>query len=806
MWLCRKLHRSSRLPTWWPALIALGLLCLAPSRDAARAEDLFVADQAGAIYRVQLPVFVVTTIASGGLLHNLVGLAADTTGYVYTSSYSDDRLLRVDVVSGEVTAIASGSPVDNPDGIAHDQQDHLYVCQLVGPDLIRVDVQTHAVTTLADGGLLAGQTAWCAFGTDGSLYLTNSSLRSILRYDVVTQTLSSVYAGSPLVTPFGIARGPDGGLYVADYNARGVYRFDPVGGTISPVSVGGSLSSPQGIVVTSDFRIFVTNASGSSLVEVDPGSGAQTVHNIGAIHPVGLAVANVGSGGELPPPPPAPDSLVASDDRPDGIALSWPDVEGEFGYLVSRNGVQIAVLAADVTELMDTPPIGTYEYCVRAYTSGGTSDPACDSGTRRDYFRQPRLSYVRDVPGDNGGKVALAWLASELDVAALHQITNYRIWRRLPAVSRARPGGEVRSRLLGGEVTFWEPVATLPAGYLQGYGYVAGTPQDSIAGSNPYTAFFVSAITSSATVFYDSAVDSGYSVDNVEPAVPRLIGGGYIAGTGVRLHWLPNGEPDLSHYAIYRGVAADFTPDGDHRVGTTADTAFVDATGTVNWYKVSAFDVHGNESGFATLAPDDIPVAALVQSLDAERDESGGVRVTLALSAVSGNLGYRVWRGSSDDWRASIVVSGPVAPLAGATVEFVDATAAPGVAYWYWVELLDGTRSVHLAGPVALAGQPGAGTASFVRMAGPNPAAGGTSFAYGIGSDAGGAGMVPVRITVHDVRGRLVRVLFAGTLAAGPHAIDWDGRGPAGGAAQAGIYHVRFELGGWVRTLKIVRL
>ena len=40
---------------------------------------------------------------------------------------------------------------------------------------------------------------------------------------------------------------------------------------------------------------------------------------------------------------------------------------------------------------------------------------------------------------------------------------------------------------------------------------------------------------------------------------------------------------------------------------------------------------------------------------------------------------------------------------------------------------------------------------------------------------------------MYDVNGRLVRTLQPGTLAAGVHALDWDGRDPSGAHVPAGV-------------------
>jgi flagellar hook assembly protein FlgD len=60
---------------------------------------------------------------------------------------------------------------------------------------------------------------------------------------------------------------------------------------------------------------------------------------------------------------------------------------------------------------------------------------------------------------------------------------------------------------------------------------------------------------------------------------------------------------------------------------------------------------------------------------------------------------------------------------------------------------------------------------------------------------------------MHDVRGRLVRVLADRRLAAGVHALAWDGRDDSGRAAAHGVYVLRVASAGRVvaRKLTLVR-
>lgn len=62
----------------------------------------------------------------------------------------------------------------------------------------------------------------------------------------------------------------------------------------------------------------------------------------------------------------------------------------------------------------------------------------------------------------------------------------------------------------------------------------------------------------------------------------------------------------------------------------------------------------------------------------------------------------------------------------------------------------------------------------------------------------------PVRLELIDAAGRRIRTLAEGTLAAGMHERTWDGRMTDGSLAPAGLYWVRLQSGGTLRTGKFV--
>ena len=63
----------------------------------------------------------------------------------------------------------------------------------------------------------------------------------------------------------------------------------------------------------------------------------------------------------------------------------------------------------------------------------------------------------------------------------------------------------------------------------------------------------------------------------------------------------------------------------------------------------------------------------------------------------------------------------------------------------------------------------------------------------------------PARMTVHDLQGRQVALLFEGTAAPGPMRTDWNGLGSSD-RLPAGAYFVRVELDGHALSRRVVYL
>ena len=91
--------------------------------------------------------------------------------------------------------------------------------------------------------------------------------------------------------------------------------------------------------------------------------------------------------------------------------------------------------------------------------------------------------------------------------------------------------------------------------------------------------------------------------------------------------------------------------------------------------------------------------------------------------------------------------------------------------------------------------------AALAPRAVPNPFNPRTTLAFAV--PEGGAA---AKVTIHDLRGRLVRRLFAGRLDGGARQLAWDGRDGAGRALAGGVYLARVRVGEAEAAIKLTIL
>jgi len=329
-----------------------------------------------------------------------------------------------------------------------------------------------------------------------------------------------------------------------------------------------------------------------------------------------------------------------------GAFIAWSDgrngqYEDIYAQRVDSNGTrlwQTDGLAITVSSYDQTTPsivsngsggaVITWRYDYRNGSDYNVYAQMVDARGRIGYL-PPSIHSVVDVPSDQGGNVYLSWNASDLDAAGDAYMDRYSIWRAIDAgqaASSLRSGaslledpsgfapasGEryIRPQKIGGTTYYWEYVGTQDAYYLPNYAMTVPTLFDSSGTTIDYHYFQVIAHTTVPTIYYISDPDSGYSVDNLAPPSPSPVSGEQkVNPDGLDIHWQTSSAPDLSHYAVYRGTDEFFTPGPANLLATSVDTTYFDSGWAWDggyYYKVSAVDVHGNESSFALLGPQDV--------------------------------------------------------------------------------------------------------------------------------------------------------------------------------------------------------
>lgn len=266
------------------------------------------------------------------------------------------------------------------------------------------------------------------------------------------------------------------------------------------------------------------------------------------------------------------------------------------------------------------------------------------------------IDSIVDVPADQGGWVRTFFTRSGRDFSdeASLPIDDYGIWQRvddlaliaaLSAVSSSEPdmrkaGGKTRldglpviahqgrtyvqSRPSLAASSFppgtWEWVATVPAVQQDTYLARVPTAADSSGAGTNYAVFVITAHTTTPSIWYISEPDSGYSLDNIAPAVPTGFAVAYNTGSGNQLSWDPCPDTDFQYFRVYRSTDPEFVPTPADSVHSTIGTSWPDPEydGWNVYYKITALDFSGNESDAAsagTMTGIETPVIPIMFAL-----------------------------------------------------------------------------------------------------------------------------------------------------------------------------------------------
>ena len=185
------------------------------------------------------------------------------------------------------------------------------------------------------------------------------------------------------------------------------------------------------------------------------------------------------------------------------------------------------------------------------------------------YDERPIITSVSDIPNDQGGQVLLRWNPSGWDGPVGQTITQYSLWEDYD--------GE------------WININNAMANQSDSYVFLASTFADSNVDGSHWSRFKVLAHTNDPSVYYESPVDSGYSVDNVPPQTPGAILA-TVSSNGIDLEWGEVTESNFMYYNLYRN---------GEKIAELIDVSYTDFnldSQTPSYYIVTSVDDVGNES------------------------------------------------------------------------------------------------------------------------------------------------------------------------------------------------------------------
>jgi sugar lactone lactonase YvrE len=522
----------------------------------------------------------------------------------------------------------------NPTGIEIDDSGDILVADFGNDRIQKFSADGTFLLTWGSTGSGAGQfnsPQGVAVGPGGVIYVADTFNNRIQKFAAdttyITEWGTSGSADGEFNFPRDVAVGPDSSVYVADANNQRVQKFDADGNFLlawgSSGSGDGEFNSPQHVAVGSDGSVYVADTNNDRIQKFDAGGtfiltwGTNGSGDGEFKFPRGMTVDAAGN-------------LYAADQGNHRVQK----FDGDGNFITGWGG----------------PPMGSgdgeFNFPEAVAADGMGNVYVVDAGNDRvqKFAPLPEIAAITDIGNDQGRNVRIDLLGSSQDVSQpFVQVLQYEAFRRidpLPSkpgavmgagsngsdglqerIRQARAGGMVSSDavlLLG-----WEFVGAIPAHAEDDYNMVAPTLADSTVENGIHdTFFFIRAATDDPAVFYDSVVDSGYSVDNLVPNPPNGFAIEDISMAGdVTLGWFESEAPDFRYFSLHRSSDPDFIPSGANLVTQITETSYIDVGaapgGTTVYYKLSATDFSGNESDFAeatnsviAVGPgSDIPVA-----------------------------------------------------------------------------------------------------------------------------------------------------------------------------------------------------
>jgi hypothetical protein len=212
------------------------------------------------------------------------------------------------------------------------------------------------------------------------------------------------------------------------------------------------------------------------------------------------------------------------------------------------------------------------------------------------------------------------------------------------------------------------------------------------------------------------------------------------------------------------------------------------------------------ESNIFEIDTQTLPVE--LSSFNATLTSQNKVQLNWVTQSETNLNGFYVYRGSSEELKAAIIVSNQIQPTNTSSQQsysYTDMEIYTSGQYYYWLQSMemDGSSSYH--GPITImvnldgdVSTPDIPLTSGLKVVFPNPFNPSTTISYELQSPS------EVEISIYNTRGQVVRTMSRSHKSAGSFSWVFDGRDVSGNALSSGIYRVVMSAGKEISTQKIV--
>ncbi len=315
------------------------------------------------------------------------------------------------------------------------------------------------------------------------------------------------------------------------------------------------------------------------------------------------------------------------------------------------------------------------------------------------------------------------------------------------------------------------------------------------------------------------AFETGATLNSI---TVKLNGTGLSGITSLDLHKSSNDtfEYDENKKLAYESVDLNTLANIDLQVQggdiiSTGDTYYFltintqNATGTIKPDLIALNVTDGNVSDFTNPSPlSDSDAQTLPVELSSFTAIPNAVNQSVTLNWITQSetdlVGYYVYRSNDNSLETANRYSNIITGTNTSTQQnytWTDSNVEAGD-YYYWLMSVDRDGSTDFYGPVAAKVLPSnpeiptIGIKTAFNSIYPNPFNPSTSLAYSL-ENAG-----DVKITIYNIKGEIVKVIYQNNKAAGNHAVVWNGTDSNSKTCGSGVYFFKLESGKYNLTKK----